>query len=268
LTFDGILFFYGMTLYTLITGASSGIGFELAKIFAQNGHPLILTARSTDRLEAIAKDLRSRFQVEIHVVPADLSQPQGPKKLFGAIQKKKLAVENLVNNAGFATHGRFVDIPWEKERAMLQLNIISLVELTHLFLPAMQERRGGAILNVASIAAFQPGPFMTNYYASKAHVLFFSEGLAVELKPYNISVTVLCPGPAETAFFDVAGMRDSKLVKSPLIMSAEKVAQIGYDGFLRKKLIVIPGFFNRFMASSVGFMPRFIVRNIAGRLNR
>lgn len=257
-----------MTLYTLITGASSGIGLELAKIFAENGHPLILTARSTDRLEGIAKELRSRFDIEIHVIPADLSQPQAPKKLYDTIKRKKLAVENLVNNAGIATHGPFIDTPWEQERGMLQLNIVSLIELTHLFLPQMKERRSGSILNVASTAGFQPGPYMTNYYASKSHVLFFSEGLAVELKPHRISVTVLCPGPTETPFFDAAGMRDTQLVNSPLVMSAEKVARIGYDAWLRKKLIVIPGFVNWFMATTVGLMPRFAVRALVGYLNR
>ncbi len=257
-----------MTLYTLITGASSGIGLELARLFARNGHPLILTARSADKLETLAADLRSQYAVDVQVIPADLSQPQGPRKLYDAIQKKKLAVANLVNNAGFATHGPFIDTPWEKERAMLQLNIVSLIELTHLFLPRMIERRNGSILNVASTAAFQPGPFMTNYYASKSHVLFFSEGLAKELKPYGISVTVLCPGPTETPFFDTAGMRDSQLVKSPLVMSAENVAQIGYNAWLRKKTIVIPGFFNWLMASTVGLMPRSLVRALTARLNR
>lgn len=257
-----------MTTYTLITGASSGIGLELARLFARNGHPLILTARSVDKLEALAADLRSQYAVDVQVIPADLSQPQGPRKLYDAVQKKKLSVANLVNNAGFGTHGPFIDTPWEKERAMLQLNIVSLIELTHLFLPQMIERRSGSILNVASTAAFQPGPFMTNYYASKSHVLFFSEGLATELKPYGISVTVLCPGPTETPFFDTADMREAQLVKSPLIMSAEKVARIGYEGWLRHKLIVIPGFFNWFLATTAGMLPRSLVRAITTHLNR
>ncbi len=239
----------------LITGASSGIGFELARCFARGGYRLVLVARDAKRLDEQALRLGMEFQVQITAITKDLAKPGAPQELIEELENQDLAITALVNNAGFATYGPFADSDLGKELEMLQLNIAALTALTRLALPGMRERRHGRILNVASTAAFQPGPLMAGYYASKAYVLHFSEALANELAGSGVSVTCLCPGPTETGFVARAGMAESKLFKRG-VMAAAEVARIAYEGCERGKTIVIPGFKNRLLSLAPRLVPR------------
>ncbi len=241
----------------LITGASSGIGLSLAKIFAREGYALILVARQRDKLEELAKTL----QVSVTVIPKDLSLPDSPREIFDELSQKSIPVDILVNNAGFGTYGRFTEIPVEDGLQMLQVNMVALTHLTRLFLPAMIKNKDGKILNVASTAAFQPGPLMAGYYASKAYVVSFSEALAFELKSTGVTVTALCPGPTRTEFQARANMKESKLFTGS-IMDADTVAEIGYKGLMQGKRVVIPGFNNKFMAFLSKVSPNSIVMQI------
>ena len=248
----------------LVTGASGGIGRVFAVKLAREGYDVVVAARSKGKLEAVAKEIEGHG-VRGLVIESDLSKPEAPKELFDAVRKEGLQVDVLINNAGFATYGRFDSIELERELAMINLNVSALVHLTRLFAPEMVARKKGRIVNVASTASFQPGPLMANYYASKAYVLHFSEAIANELAGTGVTVTALCPGPTASGFQERAGMEDVKLVKSGL-MSAEKVVEIGYKGMLKGRPVVIPGFKNRMLAQSTRFFPRKmtvkVVRNM------
>lgn len=224
----------------LITGASFGIGYELAKIFAKEKYNLILVARNLEKLNQIKDELQNP-DIQIFTIQKDLSYPNSPKELFDEINKKGLEIDILINNAGFGLLGSFVELDLQTQLDMIQLNITSLVHLTYLVLPQMIAKNSGKIMNVSSTAAFQPGPNMAVYYATKAFVLSFSEALYAELKSKGITVTALCPGPTRTEFQKRARMENINLERSKLIpyMSAEKVAQIGYDGLMKGKRVVI-----------------------------
>jgi len=252
----------------LITGASGGIGKALAYEFAKAGNDLILSARNQAKLKEVAADIQSTYNVDVQIEVADLATADGAEKLYQSVQKKKLVVENLINNAGFGNQGEFVKNDFKKEVELMQVNTLSVIELCHLFLQGMIERKSGSILNVASTAAFQPGPYMATYFASKAAVLSFSEAIATELKPYNISVTALCPGPVATSFFDAAEMAKTNLAQSPHMTTADKVAKIGFNGWRKKKMIIVPGFLNKLMAFSVRISPRSVVKAVAARMNQ
>lgn len=252
----------------LITGASTGIGLALAKRFAKDGHNVVLTARSAERLENAAREIEQSFQVSTKVLPADLSDPHAPRTVFDACEQENIEVQFLVNNAGFGLNGKFAQLDLGEQLDMIQLNVTALVHLTGLFLPKMLERNRGRIMNIASTAAFQPGPTMAVYYATKAFVLSFGEAVANELRGSNVTLTTVCPGPTTTGFQDRAGAHDMPMLKSPMIkvMSADEVAQIGYDAFLKGKSVVIPGIFNLLGAQSVRFMPRAVVTEAARRM--
>jgi len=250
----------------LVTGASSGIGRELAKCFAADGSRLILVARSGPALESLAVELRQSHKIEAQVFTADLALPETPCRIFESLEEAGTRVDVLVNNAGFGTQGPFADTVLERQLEMLQVNITALTHLTRLFLPGMIERRHGGVLNVASTAAFQPGPLMAVYYATKAYVVSFSEAIAEELRGRGVTVTALCPGPTFTNFTAVAGMVNSPLFKFGA-MSAESVARIGHDAFRRGRFIAVAGLKNWLAAFSVRLMPRLIVRKITHRLN-
>jgi len=239
----------------LITGASTGIGKALAELFAQDGYELILTARSADKLTQICNDLNTRYGVEVSWIAQDLSRSGSAAALWAEVEKKTTEVEILVNNAGFGTYGPFRDTPALATTTMLTLNIITLTELTALALPGMLNRGKGRILNVASTAAFQPGPYMAAYYASKAYVLNFSRALAVELKGSGVTVTTLCPGPTATDFQARAGMDNMPLLAGPLMMSAQEVAAAGYRGLLQGKQLVVPGILNKLSTISGRYLP-------------
>src|SRR4028118_836546 len=196
----------------LVTGASGGIGLELARVFAQNGYDLVITARSKERLHALSNELQAKHQVSVRVLVADLAEPKAPQQIFDELQRDGVTVDVLVNNAGFAAYGPFLQTALDAELQLLQVNVTALTHLTKLFLPQMLQRQRGKILNVASTAAFQPGPLMAVYYASKAYVLSFSQAVGEELRGSGVSVSCLCPGPTTSGFQERAAMQKSRLV--------------------------------------------------------
>ncbi len=250
----------------LITGASSGIGLELARCFAADGSRLVLVARKGNLLEALAAELRKAHKIQVQMIAADLALPDTPTRLLAHLQSAGLKVDVLVNNAGFGAQGKFAELPLARQLDMLQVNITSLTHLTRLLLPGMIERHRGGILNVASTAAFQPGPGMAVYYATKAYVLSFSEALAEELAGTGVTVTAVCPGPTATNFGAAAGMRTLGMVKK-VSMSAAAVARQGHRAFRRGKVVAINGFRNQFPAFLVRLVPRAVVRKVTKRLN-
>ncbi len=255
---------------TLITGASTGIGYELAKLFAADGHNLVLVARNAAKLQTAADDLHRQFSITATPIAKDLSSPAAVTELAADLQNRDLVIDTLVNNAGFGAAGPFVKINTDAQLDMLQVNIISLVHLTRLLLPAMIQRNTGGLLNISSTAAFQPGPYMAVYYASKAFVLSFTEALAEELRLTNVHVSALCPGPTRTQFQDRAGIGDSALFKGKFlrIADAASVAKAGYIGLQRRKRIVVPGLLNKISTQIVRVAPRSITAKIAAAINR
>jgi short-subunit dehydrogenase len=245
----------------LITGASSGFGAEFAKLFAHDGYNLVLVARSEGALNILADQLRAKYGVQVRVLPKDLALPAAPGEIFATLRDKTIPVDVLVNNAGFATYGPFAEIALQTEMDMLKVNMLALTHLTKLFLPGMLAQRRGKILNVASTAAFQPGPLMAAYYATKAYVLFLSEAIAEEVRGSGVTVTALCPGPARTGFQRRAQMEDSRLV-SGRIMDARTVAVAGYRAMQQGRTVVIPGLRNRLFALA----PRVSPRGLAARV--
>jgi uncharacterized protein len=247
----------------LITGASGGIGYELAKLFASDGTNLVLVARSGDKLAQVAKELHDNFECTVKTIALDLSTLPAPKFLFDQLQSEGIAIDILVNNAGFGAFGEFAQMGEQEILGQIELNITALTHLTRLFLPPMIRRGRGKIMNVASTAAFQPGPLMGVYYATKAYVLSFSEALANELNGSGVTVTCLCPGPTNTDFARRAGNDNSRLFKKIGGMKAETVARDGYRGLMAGKTVVISGMQNWLVAESVRFAPRKVVTAIS-----
>ncbi|MEP6995143.1 MAG: SDR family oxidoreductase [Acidobacteriota bacterium] len=250
----------------LVTGASSGIGLELATLLAQDRHDLVLVARSRDRLAAIANGLKEEFGVSVVVVARDLARAETPREIAKELDARRVTIDVLINNAGFGVYGLFAETAIDKELAMIQVNVAALTHLTKLMLPGMLQRRRGRILNVASTAAFAPGPLMAVYYATKAYVLSFSEALANETAGSGVTVTALCPGPTVTEFQKAAGLEATRLFRSPLVMKAPDVARAGYEGMLRGKRIVIPGAGNFALVEALRVTPRRLVTAIARRI--
>jgi short-subunit dehydrogenase len=244
---------------TLITGASAGLGAEFARLCRAKGETLVLVARRRDRLDALAAVLGGA-----QVVAADLAAPGAPERLMAKLAGRGLFVETLINNAGFGLSGRFAALAPERQSEMIDLNVRALTELCRLAVPAMVERRRGFILNVASTAAFQAGPNMAVYYASKAYVLSLTEALHQELKGSGVNVTALCPGPVATEFFDVAGSPDSALAKRGVDPAG--VAQAGLAGLARNRAIVIPGMMNKATAQANRLLPRAAMRRIVAAM--
>jgi uncharacterized protein len=251
----------------LITGASGGIGLELARLFARDGCGLVLVARSGDKLEALAAELRAAHGVPVRPLAADLADPAAPARIHAELARAGTHVGALVNNAGFGLRGAFATLDETAQMEMLQVNVLALARLTRRFLPAMVERRAGGVLNVASTAAFQPGPRMAVYYASKAFVLSLSEALAGELAGTGVTVTALCPGPTATGFQSRAGLERSRLFRDLRVMDAAAVARAGYRGFRAGKRVVIPGLGNRIGAALARLAPRGLVLRLVRALN-
>ena len=252
-------------LTALVTGASAGLGEEFARLLAKDHHNLILVARNEQRLQQLADELRQRYEVTVHIFACDLSRPGAAQELYDAVRAADLTIDMLINNAGFGLNGKFHENPAQQEFALLQVNVVALAQLTRLVLPGMVARGLGRVLNIASTAAFQPGPHMAGYFASKAYVLSLSEALAEELKDSGVSVTVLCPGPTQTEFIDRAGMEESLLFRLTK-QSATKVASIGYKAMLKGEAVVVPGLHNWAVAQTVRFAPRSMARSLAGYL--
>lgn len=251
----------------LITGASAGLGAEFAKLFADDGHDLILVARRKDKLEEIARALKGIHRgCQVHVVEQDLGKPGAGAELFARVAALG-AVDFLVNNAGFGNSGAFGTVPLTKELELIDLNIRTLVELTHLFVVPMKKRGSGRILQVGSTAGFQPGPFMANYYASKAYVNSFTEALQEELRGTGVTCTVLAPGATRTEFAGTAGLEQSRLFKAGAA-SAPDVARAGYRGMMHGCTMVVPGLLNKIMVQALRVTPRVVARRLAGFLNQ
>jgi short-subunit dehydrogenase len=244
----------------LITGASGGIGEALARLLAAAHIDVVLVARSAGKLSALAADLERAHGVRTFVLAQDLASPTAADAIAAELAGRGRNVDILINNAGFATYGRFAETPAAEEAQMIQVNITALTMLTKALLPAMLQRRHGRIMNVASTAAFQPGPLMAVYYASKAYVLSFSEALSNETAGSGVTVTCLCPGPTRTGFQDRARMQESKLFSTLSVASAADVARAGFDGMMAGRAIVIPGVTNKIGVQVLRLAPRALVR--------
>lgn len=250
----------------LVTGGSTGIGYELARQFAAHGHDLVLAARNADLLDQAAGKIEGKYGTGVQTIAIDLSDPDAPPQLFDKLSTDNVQVDFLVNNAGFGFGGDFVDTDIERELDMIQVNCASVIHLTKLLLPAMVKRKEGKILNVASTAAFQAGPGHSIYYASKAFVLSFSEAIAEELSRTGVTVTALCPGPTESNFAERAGTSRNRLFTQTKVASAEGVARYGYAAMMKGKRVAIAGAQNKLMIHAERFVPRILVTKIAARM--
>ncbi|MET4897035.1 SDR family oxidoreductase [Sphingomonadaceae bacterium jetA1] len=249
----------------LITGASAGLGAAFARSLARKPVTLVLTARRTERLSALARELCERPGVEVHIVSADLGRADGVKALLDGIADRGLHIDTLINNAGFGALGDFTDSDLATQTGMIDVNIRALVTLTHSLLPPMLARGRGAVLNIASTAAFQPGPYMAVYYASKAFVLHFSEALHEEVKGRGVTVTALCPGPTRTEFADVAGMTQTPLFER-FAGASDQVVRDGLAAMERGQAVMVSGLFNRLTATGTRLVPRALLRGAVAKL--
>ena len=240
----------------LITGASNGIGLELAKVHASKGDHLVLVARSKSKLEALKTELENQFKIKVLIIEKDLSAPNAAKEVYEQTSKANIQIDYLINNAGFGDFGMFYETDWNKESEMIQLNITTLTHFTKLYLQDMVKRKSGKIMNVASTAAFQSGPTMAVYYATKAYVLSFSEAIDNEVRDKGVTVTTLCPGATESGFQAAAAMEESALVKGKKLPTSKEVAEYGYKAMMQGKTVAIHGFMNAVMANAVRFLPR------------
>ena len=247
----------------LITGASNGIGMELARIHASKGGDLVLVARSLSKLEELKNELESRYKINVYTIGKDLSVIGSSAEVFNETTAQKIQIDYLINNAGFGDFGMFAETDPKKELQMINLNITTLTQITKLYIQEMVKRRSGKIMNVASTAAFQPGPAMAVYCATKAYVLSFSEAISNEVKDKGVSVTALCPGATISGFQSASAMEESKLFKNKKLPTSKEVAEYGYRSMMKGKTVAIHGIFNYLMASSVGFMPRALVLKTA-----
>ncbi|GIM28907.1 short-chain dehydrogenase [Clostridium polyendosporum] len=255
-----------MKHYTLITGATSGIGYELTMLFGKDNHNLILVGRDKERLKKIQQRLNEDFNIDVIILKKDLTFEDDVEEIISFVEKNNLIVDNLINNAGVGSFGYFHEVDSKKDLDMIKVNIYALTRLTKYFLQKMIDRNNGGILNVASTAAFQPGPIMSVYYATKAYVLSLTEAIQEEVREKGIKVTALCPGPVATEFQRRANVKKSELTKG-YMMDAKIVARIGYKGFMNGKTLIIPGFKNKILIQSLRVLPRKFVRKIIKRVN-
>jgi len=250
----------------LITGASNGIGLELAKIHASKGDNLVLVARNKAKLDTLKVELEKKYSVKILTIGKDLSEINAAQEVYETTTKQNIQVDYLINNAGFGDFGMFVETDWMKEQQMINLNINTLTQFTKLYLKDMVKRRNGKIMNVASTAAFQSGPTMAVYCATKAYVLSFSEAIANEVADKGVTVTALCPGATESGFQAAAAMEKSALVKGKKLPTSQEVAEYGYKAMMQGKTVAIHGFLNWILANSVRFSPRAMIVKISRKM--
>lgn len=252
----------------LVTGATSGIGYELSRRFAQNGYNLVLVARNKAKLEQLAKELSQEFPIKAEIIPKDLAVTQASEEIFAELQSKSIHIDILVNNAGFNEYGLFSETNLHKELELIQVNLISLTCLTKLLLPGMLSKNFGKILNVGSTGSFVPGPLNAVYCATKAYVLSFSEAIDEELRGTGVTVTTLCPGATKTEFAQRAKMEDTKLFQGSM-MTAKEVSEIGYHALMQGKTIAIPGCANKLTICSLRLSPRKMIRKmVKGMMSR
>ncbi|WP_421893079.1 SDR family NAD(P)-dependent oxidoreductase [Marinoscillum sp.] len=250
----------------LITGASGGIGLELARIHAQTHGDLVLIARSTSKLEELKKELEAAYGISVLNIPKDLSIPDAGQEVYDQVMEAGIQVDYLINNAGFGDFGNYHETDWEKEEMMINLNILALTQLTKLFGSDMVGRKSGRIMNVSSTAAFQPGPLMSVYYATKHYVQAYSEALYEEWKAYGVSVTALCPGATQSGFQLAADMEDSKLFKGKQLPTSLKVAEFGYKAMMKGEMTAIHGVMNTLLAGSAKFTPKKLLLKVVRKL--
>ena len=250
----------------LVTGASSGVGFEFAKILANDGYDLVIVSQNSEKLDQARSDIANEYDVNVVAIVKDLSKDNSAEEVFQIVNNQGMTINTLINNAGFGDHGRFNETNWGKENNMIHLNIIALTRLTKLFLPKMIESKDGKIVNVASTAAFQAGPFMSVYYATKAFVLHFSEAIANELKGSGVTVTALCPGGTKSGFQDASNVNGIRLIRNGKLATPKEVAEYGYQSMLKGKSVAIHGFKNKVMAFLVRLAPRKVSSDMAGKL--
>lgn len=249
-----------MTKTALITGATGGLGKEFSKIFAREGYDLVLVSKTKSKLDLLKEQLQAEYDVHAEIYPADLAKKDAACGIFDFTAAKGIAVDVLVNNAGFGDFGEYRNCHWNKQYDMMQVNMCTLAQFTRLYLPSMVERGRGKILNVASVASFFPGPLMSVYYATKAFVLSFTQALSVELKNTGVSVTALCPGPTKTGFEDNADLETSGLFKHLKVDRAKDVAEYGYSELMKNKVVAVPGIMNKLITFSPRLSPRKLVR--------
>ena len=246
----------------LITGASNGIGLELARVHAAKGGDLVLVARNKTKLDELKTELEKQYKISIYTIGKDLSTNNAAQEVYDETSKQNIQIDYLINNAGFGDFGLFTETKWDKELQMINLNITTLTQFTKLYLQDMVKRRSGRIMNVASTAAFQSGPTMAVYYATKAYVLSFSEAVNNEVSDKGVTVTTLCPGATESGFQAAAAMEESNLVKGKKLPTSKEVAEYGYESMLKGKTVAIHGLMNWIMANFVRFIPRALVVKI------
>jgi short-subunit dehydrogenase len=251
----------------LITGASSGLGADFARQLAERGCNLVLTARRADRLQALQAEITAQHKVTVECISLDLLEPGAPQRLFDQLQAQGKSVDVLINNAGRGLFGEFIDSPWDSLHLMLEIDMVALTHLTHLFLPAMAARRRGYVLWVASVGAFQPTPTYAAYSAAKSYVLSFGEALHYELRHSGVHCTVLCPGVTRTEFLDVTGQRTT-FYQRLTMMESERVVRIGIEALLKNRSSVVAGWFNTLMAFGTRFFPRQFNTAVAGLFMR
>lgn len=249
----------------LITGASSGIGYELTRLFARDGFDVVLVARDAERLEQVAREMRERHGATVAVLPKDLAEPGAVDEIAAALHAGGIEVDTLVNNAGFNVYGPFCETDGNREMAMLQVNLVALTRLTKLLLPAMARHGSGRVLNIGSTGSFAPGPFDAVYCATKAYVLSFSEAIAEELEGTGVTVTALCPGATRTRFAERAGMTGTPMFRGR-VAEASDVAAVGYRALMDGRRVVVPGRMNALLAFSVRLSPRRLVASIGKRM--
>jgi uncharacterized protein len=250
----------------LITGASNGIGLELAKVHASKGDNLVLVARNKAKLDELKAELENQFKIKVYTIGKDLAAANAAQDVYDETKKQNIQIDFLINNAGFGDFGMFYETDWNKELQMINLNITTLTHFTKLFLQDMVKRRSGKIMNVASTAAFQSGPTMAVYYATKAYVLSFSEAIDNEVSDKGVTVTALCPGATESGFQAAAAMEESALVKGRKLPTSKEVAEYGYKAMMKGKTVAIHGLMNWIMANSVRFTPRALVVKITRKI--
>jgi uncharacterized protein len=253
----------------LITGASGGIGLELARLFARDHYNLVVVARKTEKLEELKRELTAAHGIQVHVLTVDLALPDSAMIVFNQLNRENLIPDCLINNAGFGDFGFFWETNWQKTAEMIQLNITTLTQLTRLILPQMLKNKNGRIMNIASTAGFLPGPLMAVYYATKAYVLSFTEALANELNGTGVQICAFCPGPTTTGFQEAAGMSGARLKRLKAMMPAAAAAHYGYHSMFKGKSIILPGFFNKLTPVMVRLFPRKImtqmIRSLSGK---
>jgi len=257
-----------MPTHAIVTGASAGLGRELARLLSSKGHGLVLVARRERELAELAAELSAKYQASSVVVPCDLADPSAPQRIHDEVERAGAEVEVLVNNAGFGSNGNFWELDPDRELGMVQVNVAAIVHLTRLFLPGMIARRRGRILNIGSTAGFQPGPFMATYYASKAFVNSFSEALAFETRGTGVTVTLSCPGATATEFAGVAGNDKSALFNTGGVADASAVAREAFDAMMEGRPRVVHGFRNKAGLQALRLSPRAAAVAIAAKLNR